>query len=60
MGNHIAETRSAAGMSKTTLCYTGVSKERERKREEVIVVNHQFRLFLTVFLTSKTNNKKEK
>jgi len=31
MGNHIAETRSAAGMSKTTLCYTGVSKERENE-----------------------------
>ena len=32
MGNHIAETRSAAGMSKTTLCYTGVSKERENEK----------------------------
>lgn len=32
MGNHIAETRNAAGMSKTTLCYTGVSKERENKK----------------------------
>lgn len=31
MGNHIAETRSATGMSKTTLCYTGVSKERENE-----------------------------
>ena len=30
MGNHIAETtREAAGMSKTILCYAGVSKERE-------------------------------
>ena len=30
MGNHIAETtREAAGMSKTILCYAGVSRERE-------------------------------
>ena len=29
MGNHTVETREAAGMSKTTLCYAGISKERE-------------------------------
>ena len=31
MGNHIAETRSAAGMSKTTLCYTGVTRAAIRE-----------------------------
>ena len=39
MGNHIAETRSAAGMSKTTLCYTGVSKEREN--EKILIKNYE-------------------
>ena len=29
MGNHTVETRETAGMSKTTLCYAGISKERE-------------------------------
>ena len=29
MGNHTVETREAAGMSKTIICYAGISKERE-------------------------------
>ena len=29
MGNHTVETREAAGMNKTILCFAGISKERE-------------------------------
>ena len=32
MGNHTVETREAAGMSKTIICYEGISKERENEK----------------------------